>query len=541
MVSEPDMAEQETASSVPPASTSTFNGINTDLVLPASLKFIISNFKNLIPHPLTADNYAIWKIQISQNLTANGFTDFLTGKAAPPSDQTSQDYARWRLIGSNLISALFSTISPALLPYVINSSSAQEVWETLERQLQSTCRSRVIQLKNELHQVQMNNQTMQHYLSTVKTIVDNIAAAGTKIDHEDIVLYILKGLPASYNAFKTAIRTSSLPADLDKLCSQLCSKEIHINQEIKKEQSLNNSTSALYATSVNQQKNRTSKRFFKNKSPAPRQSEMKDTTNSVPNNRPTCQICGKIGHIALNCWHRNNYKYAPTIQNVPRALLTQPMPQQSWILDSGATNHITNDSASIHQSAPYNGSDSVTVLNGSSLSIHNYGQGLLPLPETPRKLHLFRLLHVPNLTHNLLSVSKLTKDNAINITFDVNGFTIKDIKENRPLLCGRLHNELYQLDISPIDSSKALQTITDFSLTWHARLGHPNNQTLQHLASTSQDVKNISFSFHCNSCKIAKSHKLPFSRSISVTTHPFELVHTDVWGPSPTVSLFGFR
>ncbi|XP_028554101.1 uncharacterized protein LOC110105612 [Dendrobium catenatum] len=342
-----------------------------ELVLPASLKFIISNFKNLIPHHLTADNYAIWRIQIYQNLTANGYADFLTGKIVPPTDTHSQDYARWRLIDSNLISALFSTISPALLPYVITSSSAHEVWETLERRLQSTCRSRVIQLKNELHHVQMNNQTMQQYLSTVKNLVDNIAVAGTQIDPEDIVLYILNGLPTTYNAFKTAIRTSSSPADLDKLYSQLCSEEIHINHEIKKEQSLNNSTSALYAASVNQQKNCAPKRFFKNKSSAPRQSEQPDATNTNQVNRPTCQICGKIGHIALNCWHRSNYKYAPTIQNAPRALLTQPTPPQNWILDTGATNHLTHDSTSLHQPVTYTSSDSVTVANGSSLSAYN--------------------------------------------------------------------------------------------------------------------------------------------------------------------------
>ncbi|PKU78042.1 Retrovirus-related Pol polyprotein from transposon TNT 1-94 [Dendrobium catenatum] len=521
MVSEQEMGDQETTSSIPPAPTSSLADAFNELVLPASLKFIISNFKNLIPHHLTVDNYAIWKIQIQQNLTANGYADFLTGKIAPPADKTSQDYARWRLIDSNLIPALFSVISPTLLPYVITASSAQEVWEILERRLQSTCRSRVIQLKNELHQVHMNNQTMQQYLSMIKNIVDN--------DQEDIILYTLNGLPASYNAFKTAIRTSSSPADLDKLYSQLCSEEIHINNEIKKEQSLHNSTAALYAASANQHKNRNSKRSFRNNILASRQFETKTFTNPVSNDRPTCQICGKIGHIALNCWHRNNYKYAPTVQNAPRALLAQPTSQQSWILDSGATNHITHDNASLHQSAPYTGSDSVTVANGSSLPIHNYGQGLLPLPDTPRKLHLLRLLHVPHLTHNLLSVSKLTKDNNIAITFDSNGFTIKDIQDSRPLLHGHLHNGLYQLDVPPSTNPTALQTTTASSLTWHARLGHPNHQTFRHLANNSTDIKNVSFSFHCNSCTMAKSHKQPFSRHVSVTTHPFELIHSDVW------------
>ncbi|KAI0510984.1 hypothetical protein KFK09_011600 [Dendrobium nobile] len=205
--------------------------------MPVSLIFIISNIKNLIPHSLTPENYVIWCIQIFQHLSANGYADHLTGKTLPPVDANSQEHARWRLIDSNFILALFSTISPTLLPYVITSTTAQEVWTILKRRLQSMSRSQVIQLKNELHHIQMNNLTMQQYISQIKNIVDNIVASGMKIDPEDIILYILNGLPSTYNSFKTTIRTSPLPIDLDNLYSLLCSEEIHINQDLQKDQS----------------------------------------------------------------------------------------------------------------------------------------------------------------------------------------------------------------------------------------------------------------------------------------------------------------
>ncbi len=31
-------------------------------------------------------------------------------------------------------------------------------------------------------------------------------------------------------------------------------------------------------------------------------------------------------------------------------------------------------------------------------------------------------------------------------------------------------------------------------------------------------------------------HKLPFTDSVSITTRPLELVHSDVWGPAPITS-----
>lgn len=40
---------------------------------------------------------------------------------------------------------------------------------------------------------------------------------------------------------------------------------------------------------------------------------------------------------------------------------------------------------------------------------------------------------------------------------------------------------------------------------------------------------------------MAKSHRLPFSLSDTSTSAPFQLVHMDVWGPSPIPSNKGFR
>jgi hypothetical protein len=38
----------------------------------------------------------------------------------------------------------------------------------------------------------------------------------------------------------------------------------------------------------------------------------------------------------------------------------------------------------------------------------------------------------------------------------------------------------------------------------------------------------------CDSYQRAKSHQLPYSKSHNISTTPLELVHSDVWGPTPT-------
>jgi transposase InsO family protein len=45
----------------------------------------------------------------------------------------------------------------------------------------------------------------------------------------------------------------------------------------------------------------------------------------------------------------------------------------------------------------------------------------------------------------------------------------------------------------------------------------------------------------CSGCKLAKFSALPFNRSISVSSSPFDLIHSDVWGPSPVSTKGGSR
>ncbi|PKU68330.1 Retrovirus-related Pol polyprotein from transposon TNT 1-94 [Dendrobium catenatum] len=391
----------------------------------------------------------------------------------------------------------------------------------------------------------MKESTMQQYLAKIKSIVDTIAASGSNVDQEDIILYILNGLPSAYNSFKTAIRTSLLPIDLDTLYLLLCSEEVHVQRETSKESNTMTDSVACYSNAVST-KIRNNKKYFKNKNAASTPSSFTTVNNSQPgssNNRPICQICGKPGHVAINCWHRCNLNYAPTTSRQPRALLAQPSStaNQDWVLDSGASSHLTLDVSNINYPASYRGSDVVSIANGSSLPIHNTGQGILPLPDTDRKLRLSNLLHVPSLKHNLLSVSKLTTDNSIRICFDANGFTIKDLQDHRPLLHGRLHNGLYQLQLAPNKSISALQTTRTTLNPWHARLGHPHNHAISILAKSVDTIKAVTSSFVCKVCSMAKSHKLAFNNSKTASSAPFQLIHSDVWGPAPQESLDGFK
>lgn len=68
--------------------------------------------------------------------------------------------------------------------------------------------------------------------------------------------------------------------------------------------------------------------------------------------------------------------------------------------------------------------------------------------------------------------------------------------------------------------------------SWHHILGHPSNKVLTSLSQENNVATNSIYDFHCPSCLINKSHKLPFSHNSLFSNHPLELLYTDVWSTS---------
>ncbi|KAI0509831.1 hypothetical protein KFK09_010428 [Dendrobium nobile] len=460
--------------------TSSLAGQNPATVLPdpvisSNLKFLVSNIKNVVSIQLSPDNFPLWKSQVLKIFKANGFQKFLDPHSPPPpelipnpegSSSPNPLFLQWSHTDQNLSASLCSTISTSVLPYVLALDSTAVIWTALETQFQSTNRSKVIQLKNELHNIALKNSTMTQYLTEIKTLVDKIAAAGSVVDTEDIILYILNGLPPSYQSFKTAIRTMLTPIHLDQLYPLLLSEEVNLANDAAKTTGNSDPNTALFVS-------RGRGRRSRGRSSTNTARESRNSTSATL----TCQICLKRGHSAASCWHRANLQYTPPATQQSTALLaTNTTPDSSWYLDSGASAHLTNSMDNLSLSRPYQGSDTITIGDGTSVGITNTGAGLLPNPS--RKLHLSKILYSPAIRYNLISISQLTKDNDITITFNPSGFILKDMKTHKVLFQGPCNNGLYTLPAgSSTEANKALTADLTKAESWHRKLRHPNKHT----------------------------------------------------------------
>ena len=105
----------------------------------------------------------------------------------------------------------------------------------------------------------------------------------------------------------------------------------------------------------------------------------------------------------------------------------------------------------------------------------------------------------------------------------------------------------------PVAAAAAATTTVDLSsfrlslssssfYLWHSRLGHVSSSRLRFLASIEAlgNLKTCDISDY-SGCKLAKFSVLPFNRNIFVSSSPFDLIHSDVWGPSPVATKGGSR
>ena len=129
-------------------------------------------------------------------------------------------------------------------------------------------------------------------------------------------------------------------------------------------------------------------------------------------------------------------------------------------------------------------------------------------------------------------------------------FFIQDKVTGVILYQGRSEGELYEIPVKVFsrrlvaDSPKAVALLGKAvkALVWHKRFGHPYEEVMSiMLRNFRQSVSTDSSPMVCSSCLSGKMCRQPFPVKETRASVLFEKVHSDIWGPTPTKSLEGFR
>ena len=95
---------------------------------------------------------------------------------------------------------------------------------------------------------------------------------------------------------------------------------------------------------------------------------------------------------------------------------------------------------------------------------------------------------------------------------------------------------LYVFDSLP--STIVACTSINQALKTHCQLGHPSLSNFKILCPQYTSIKSL----ECDSCQFAKHHRQSSSPRINKrAASAFDLVHSDIWGPSSVTSKLGFK
>uniref|UniRef100_A0A2N9J5B9 Integrase catalytic domain-containing protein n=1 Tax=Fagus sylvatica TaxID=28930 RepID=A0A2N9J5B9_FAGSY len=496
---------------------------------------------HLITIKLTRDNYLLWKAQVVPYLKGQHLFRFVDGShpcpsqvvASASSDSTAvllnSEFTKWQLQDQLILSALISSLSEKVMTHVVKCTTSRDIWLTLERMFTAQSRARAMQL---------------HYkLATLKKGAISIA------DY----FHTFTGL--EYDSLITSVHQRLQPPSIDELYGHLLNHELRLEHHTPTVDlsvaSANVATNNRFSRgngrgggrSPHNGNGRGSPNFNGSKHFSPNNRGRGRGRNSANGPRSVCQVCNRPGHVALHCYHRfdNSYYSEQSAQMQAYYSNTQPASDPNWYTDTGATHHLTSDLANLNVHAEeYTGTDQIRVGNGKGLPVAHIGTTSLSTPHS--SLLLKDVLHVPQITKNLVSVQKFTSDTNTFFEFHPDYFLVKDRPTRKLLLHGLSSNGLYSFSSakphSPPSAFLGERTSID---GWHSRLGHPAFPVVSRIVSRFGLPASNKGHSSCSACLSSKSKQLPFSHSINRVSKPLELIYTDVWGPSPICSVNGFK
>lgn len=361
----------------------------------------LHTFSNPVSFKLDVENFLTWRQQAMSAIKGHKLKDYLKKEKVPKrfaseedrlADKETEEYEHWEQQDQLLVTWLLASMSESLHTMMVRCEYAYEIWQRIEVWYLSHTRAKIKQLKLQLKNVKKEGSSMNKYLQQVKKLVDSLAAVGSPLDVEDHIEAIFDGLSEEYDPFITSVTSRIDPYTVQEIESLLMAQEERLEKHKKLDLGGmqanvaqrkgtgdgNDGNSGFGRGSFNPHGSRGGRRGRGRFGRGGRWNQ----------GRPQCQVCGKMGHLAWNCYQRFNQDYPNPFpsQNAvnppPSAAFHNPSQQRSqmqaylsqqdtssaqtylatpstvydpiWYPDSGASNHITlrraklNDSITIY-------------------------------------------------------------------------------------------------------------------------------------------------------------------------------------------------
>ncbi|KAK1663119.1 hypothetical protein QYE76_051278 [Lolium multiflorum] len=363
-----------------------------------------------------AGNYTKWAIYMRASLGRAGLIGHVDGTtAAAPTD------AAWASADYTVLNVLHAAIDEDVADMVLSrDQTARQLWLAVLELFSANKASKAIYLDFDFRQLVQGASSITEYCRSQKKIADALSENDSPVSDRTLVLNTLRGLAPRFSSAATVISMT------DPLPSFLRVRSMLLMEEMQQANAATTAAStALVAQARPQQVACTGpgcrgdsntgkpKPATKPKGkPAGKQGGAPRAATPAPTGPWMCFSPGVVpwrapsgpgilgprpqAHFTAAPTAAPVYQSAPASSSSPTwdnagliAALNSLYEQGGWVMDSGATSHMTNDEGNILFSAPLSTPHFVTVGNGSSVPISSSGYTSFRSPSG----QIFKLNH----------------------------------------------------------------------------------------------------------------------------------------------------
>ena len=442
---------------------------------------------------------------------------------------------------------LIMSISTPMVALCQTCVTAVDVWTTLTKKFDKNTNLSKLRIKKEhIAQKLREGESAKEHIRLMKELTDQLAIMGSPVFEEEQSMIMLLSLPPSYS---TLVTTLSTELDMTKITNGILEFEYRTKSVEQYDIALYGSAHKPHNKGGNQKSifpcfncNKTG--HFGRDCKEPRNSAQMNSRPQPRNRRPPQR--GVKSHKAkivteTNYSHSEFAFCATTGDDQTR--------RSDWIIDSGASCHMCWERDVFLTHTKLSGSN---VKLGDGRNVKAAGEGTVKLKvhcadgkEVTLKLH--RVLHVPEMSVNLLSVKDVT-DQGFRLMFTENCCQIQT-EHGKLVAEGVKRGNLYLFDGKSECTGNVgeahVANVTDREL-WHYCLGHISDMGLDKLCggriSTGVVIKDVCERAFCEGCAKGKqTRSTPKPLRAIHAMRRLERIHSDVCGPVNVASLTGKR